>query len=82
MALAYDDLIEPVIVRQESESRFYCMCGRTKDFPFCDGSHKVTSIRPHEIKLEKPRTMAICACWKSKDRPYCDGTHGKLVKQG
>ena len=46
MALAYDDLIEPVIVRQESKSRFYCMCGRTKNFPFCDGSHKVTSITP------------------------------------
>ena len=79
MGLAYDDLIEPVIVRQESRSRFYCMCGRTRNFPFCDGSHKVTSITPREITVDEPRTMAICACWRSKTRPYCDGTHGKLV---
>lgn len=79
MGLAYDDLIEPVIVRQESKSRLYCMCGRTANFPFCDGSHTATSITPREITVDGTRTMAICACWRSKTRPYCDGTHGKLV---
>lgn len=81
MALAYDDLIQPFIVRQESKRRLYCMCTRTQTPPFCDGSHLVTEIRPHAIELEEPQTMAICACWKSQRRPFCDGTHGRLVKQ-
>ena len=74
MPLSYDDLIEPTIVRQ------VCRCTRTKNPPFCDGSHVVTSITPRVLEFDEPRTIAICRCWKSKDHPYCDGTHGRLVK--
>lgn len=79
MRLAYENLIQPYIVKQVSKSKAYCMCGRTKNAPFCDGSHVVTGITPHVIELESPSTMAICRCWKSKNRPFCDGMHGKLV---
>ena len=78
--LSYDDLIEPTIVRQVSKSVAYCRCTRTKNPPFCDGSHVVTNITPHILELDEPTTIAICRCWRSKDHPYCDGTHGRLVK--
>ena len=80
MPLSYDDLIEPAIVRQVSKSVAYCRCTRSKNLPFCDGSHAVTNIQPFVLELEQPETIAICRCWKSKDHPYCDGTHGRLVK--
>jgi CDGSH-type Zn-finger protein len=78
--LSYNDLIEPVIVKQVSKSVAYCRCTRSRNLPFCDGSHVVTSIKPRILELDEPATIAICRCWKSKDHPYCDGTHGKLVK--
>jgi CDGSH-type Zn-finger protein len=78
--LSYDDLIEPTIVRQVSKSVAYCRCTRTKNPPFCDGSHVVTNITPHILEFDEPTTIAICRCWRSKDHPYCDGTHGRLVK--
>ena len=80
MALSYEDLIEPMIVRQVSRTVAYCRCTRTKNPPFCDGSHAVTTIKPHILEFEQPTTIAICRCWRSKDHPYCDGTHGRLVK--
>jgi CDGSH-type Zn-finger protein len=80
MPLSYDDLIEPTIVRQVSKSVAYCRCTRTKNPPFCDGSHEATNITPHIVEINEPTTIAICRCWRSKDHPYCDGTHGRLVK--
>ncbi|MDP2603591.1 MAG: CDGSH iron-sulfur domain-containing protein [Deltaproteobacteria bacterium] len=80
MPLSYEDLIAPTIVKQVSKSVAYCRCTRSKNLPFCDGSHAVTSIRPHILEFDEPTTIAICRCWKSKDHPYCDGTHGRLVK--
>ena len=80
MALSYEDLIEPVIVKQVSKTVAYCRCTRTKNPPFCDGSHAATNITPHILEFAEPTTIAICRCWRSKDHPYCDGTHGRLVK--
>ncbi len=80
MPLFYEDLVEPTIVRQESKSVAYCRCTRSKNLPFCDGSHASTNIQPAVLEFARPETIAICRCWKSKDHPYCDGTHGRLVK--
>jgi len=79
MEAPYPDLIRPYIVRQVSKSKAYCMCGRTKNAPFCDDSHLATNVQPRVIEVEAPRTMAICSCWRSQNRPFCDGTHGRLV---
>ena len=80
MTLSYDDLIEPTIVHQVSKSVAYCRCTRTKNPPFCDGSHEGTNMQPHILEFNEPTTIAICRCWRSKDHPYRDGTHGRLVK--
>jgi CDGSH-type Zn-finger protein len=79
MALFYEDLIEPTIVKQVSKEVAYCRCTRSKNLPFCDGSHEGTNIEPRVLTFDEPTTIAICRCWRSKDHPYC-GTHGRLVK--
>ena len=69
MTLSYDDLIEPTIVHQVSKSVAYCRCTRTKNPPFCDGSHEGTNMQPHILEFNEPTTIAICRCWRSKDHP-------------
>lgn len=34
---------EPVEIKPSSESVWVCMCGLSKNQPFCDGSHKKTT---------------------------------------
>jgi len=35
----------------EGKTYFWCACGRSQKQPFCDGSHKATSITP--VKLHR-----------------------------
>lgn len=57
---------------------FWCACGRSAKQPFCDGSHKVTDIRPIVFVAEEDKTVFLCRCKHSDNKPYCDGTHGSL----
>src|SRR5215813_5011952 len=86
MPLSYEDLIEPTIVKQVSKSVAYCRCTRTKNPPFCDGSHVVTSITPHVLEFDEPVTIAISRCWKTKDYPFFHGSlrriHSAVSAQG
>ena len=69
-------------IRMEVEagkSYWWCACGRSKNQPFCDGSHKVTSFTPVEFKPEVAGQVAFCTCKRSGKTPLCDGSHKKLV---
>lgn len=57
---------------------FWCQCGRSKNQPFCDGSHAGTDITPLKFKAEKSGSAALCQCKSSANAPYCDGTHATL----
>ena len=61
----------------EPGNYYWCMCGRTKTPPFCDGSHIGTEFTPMEFVIEEPTKVALCNCGLTKTPPYCDGTHGK-----
>lgn len=56
----------------------WCACGRSKDQPFCDGSHKGTGIEPKMFSVDDAKTAALCLCKQTGNPPFCDGTHATL----
>ena len=60
------------------KSYFWCACGRSSNQPFCDGSHKDTSLSPQKWTAEKDGKAFFCGCKASSKAPLCDGTHAKL----
>lgn len=70
---------EPFAVEVKAgETKAFCMCGLSKNGPFCDGSHVTTDKTPEVVKFEEDKTVYICGCQQSNNRPYCDGTHKTL----
>jgi CDGSH iron-sulfur domain-containing protein 3 len=67
----------PVAV-EAGKTYVWCACGRSKTQPFCDGSHKVTSMTPVAHQAKAAGTAYFCGCKQSGTKPLCDGTHKKL----
>ena len=63
---------------EEGRTYYWCACGRSKNQPFCDGSHKGTSFEPMAYKADKTGTVYLCGCKQTATPPLCDGTHSKL----
>ena len=57
---------------------FWCACGRSKQQPFCDGSHKVTNFTPIGFKPATSEKVWFCTCKRSAKKPLCDGSHKRL----
>lgn len=66
---------------KKDETKAFCMCGLSKNGPFCDGSHKTTDKTPKVVTFDEDKTIYACGCQQSGNRPYCDGTH-KNIKEG
>ncbi len=70
---------EPFVVELEAgKSYAWCSCGRSAKQPFCDGSHKETSMQPIMFKAEKGGKAYLCGCKAAGKKPFCDGTHKSL----
>ena len=68
----------PYIIELKPGTYWWCACGRSKTQPFCDGSHKTTSLVPVKIEIAAGKKAALCGCKQTKTPPYCDGSHQKL----
>lgn len=70
---------EPFVVELEAGKTYaWCSCGRSSNQPFCDGSHKPTSMAPVMFKAEKDGKAYLCGCKATGKQPFCDGTHKDL----
>ncbi len=77
---------DPVVARKEpyavdvteGEEYWWCACGRSKNQPFCDSSHKGTGFSPVQFTAERTKTVYFCGCKNSGRKPLCDGTHSRL----
>ncbi len=67
----------PVKVKK-GETYWWCACGRSKEQPFCDGSHEGTGIKPVEWTAEEDGLVLFCGCKHTRTPPICDGTHKEL----
>ncbi|RMD91359.1 MAG: CDGSH iron-sulfur domain-containing protein [Alphaproteobacteria bacterium] len=74
---------EPIAVKVEAgKAYFWCACGRSRNQPFCDGSHKGTGFAPVKWTAEVSGTKYFCACKQTNNPPFCDGSHKKLPAEG
>ena len=68
----------PYIVDVEPGDYYWCACGKSKNQPYCDGSHAGTDFSPVKVTVDQAKTLVLCGCKHSKNPPYCDGSHGSL----
>lgn len=60
------------------ETKTFCMCGLSKNGPFCDGSHTSTNKTPQVTTFDEDKTIYACGCLQSENKPYCDGSHKNI----
>ncbi len=70
---------EPYAVELKAGRTYaWCACGRSARQPFCDGSHKETSLQPVRFTAEKDGKAYLCGCKTTGNPPFCDGSHKRL----
>lgn len=68
------------VALEKGKDYFWCACGRSKNQPFCDGSHRGTDITPQKFTAEQDGEAWLCQCKGTANAPFCDGTHNSLTK--
>jgi CDGSH-type Zn-finger protein len=65
----------PMVTRLEPGTYSFCMCGRTKTPPYCDGSHSGSAYSPLEFVADEAKDVSLCTCGLTHNPPFCDGSH-------
>jgi CDGSH-type Zn-finger protein len=68
----------PIQMDLEPGEYWWCACGRSKNQPFCDGSHAGTGIEPVRLEMTEKGSVYLCRCKLTATPPYCDGAHSLL----
>lgn len=63
---------------EKDKTYWWCSCGLSKNQPFCDGSHKPTTMTPTKYVAVRDEKVWFCGCKQSSTAPLCDGTHNRL----
>jgi len=72
---------KPIAVHlEEGREYHWCTCGRSKQQPFCDGSHRGTGLEPARFTAEETGETKLCQCKGTRNRPFCDGSHVNVQK--
>ena len=69
---------KPYVIEEEPGTKFWCACGRSKNQPYCDGSHKGTGISPVKVEITEKKKVFWCGCKHSKKGAFCDESHRDL----
>ncbi len=43
----------------DAGTHWLCVCGQSKNSPYCDGSHQGTGFQPIALELEAPKIVEI-----------------------
>jgi len=68
----------PYVMDMEAGTYYFCACGKSKNQPFCDGSHKGSAFIPKKVEIAEAKKVAWCGCKQTKNGAFCDGTHRSL----
>ena len=68
----------PEILDLDPGEYWWCACGKSRNQPFCDGSHQGTEFEPKRVELAEAKRVALCTCKRTINAPYCDGAHNNL----
>ncbi|MBI2568503.1 MAG: CDGSH iron-sulfur domain-containing protein [Candidatus Schekmanbacteria bacterium] len=69
----------PTVVVLPEGTYYWCACGKSRNQPYCDGSHKGSGFAPIPFTLTEENRVALCMCKHSCNKPFCDGTHRTLA---
>lgn len=68
------------VTLEAGKDYWWCACGRSKNQPFCDGTHKASGeFTPVKYTATESKTAFFCGCKATANAPLCDGTHKKPV---
>ena len=63
---------------EKGSDYYWCSCAKSKNQPFCDGSHKGSDFSPKKFTAVKTETAYLCGCKKTSNSPFCDGSHNNV----
>jgi CDGSH-type Zn-finger protein len=51
----------PLTLQLDAGTYWLCTCGKSENFPYCNGAHKGSGYMPKQFELAAPATVEITA---------------------